>query len=159
MYGFLRQLCDKTKMKDLTSDVLSQQIVITCRCLQDFRPLLSPCPAPEPTAKETITIPQEEPTPAREPLIIVSDWILKSSISFLVGGNFHFYTWHFRVSLCLDVARWNHQTTTHAHGASTITMMAPTDSNSNGSYYYSNDNGSTYYNSGNGSASYTPPSK
>ena len=62
-------------MKDLTSDVLSQQIVITCRCLQDFRPLLSPCPAPEPTAKETITIPQEEPTPAREPLTIVSDWI------------------------------------------------------------------------------------
>jgi hypothetical protein len=32
------------------------------------------------------------------------------------------------------------------------------DSNSNGSYYYSNDNGSTYYNSGSGYSQYTSPS-
>jgi hypothetical protein len=33
-----------------------------------------------------------------------------------------------------------------------------TDSNSNGSYYYSNDNGSTYYNSGSGYSRYTSSS-
>ena len=32
------------------------------------------------------------------------------------------------------------------------------DSNNNGSYYYSNDNGSTYYNSGTGYSQYTSPS-
>jgi hypothetical protein len=37
-------------------------------------------------------------------------------------------------------------------------FIAFTDSNTNGSYYYSNDNGSSYYNSGNGSSQYTAPS-
>ena len=43
-------------------------------------------------------------------------------------------------------------------GAShSLHLVFPTDSNSNGSYYYSNDNGSTYYNSGTGYSNYTPP--
>ena len=44
------------------------------------------------------------------------------------------------------------------HGPFAFHATAATDSNTNGSYYYSNDNGSTYYNSGQGSSTYTSPS-
>jgi hypothetical protein len=63
-------------MKDLEHlGVLSTGILINFRYIQGLRSriLSSPCLTPEPIAMETITVPQEEPTPAREPLTTVSD--------------------------------------------------------------------------------------
>ena len=91
----------------------------------------SSCHAPEPTPKKTTTPPPVDPTPTVVPLITVSpERNLLEKLTLQISLSF----FAFRLDWTLS------------------------DSNSNGSYYYSNDNGSSYYNSGSGSSTYTSPS-
>ena len=89
----------------------------------------APC-HPEPIAKGIITIPQEEPTQVKEVPITVSPQNHRSEVCVE------------HVSILKD--------------SHSLCHLKLTDSNSNGSYYYSNDNDSKYYNSGSGHSSYTP---
>jgi hypothetical protein len=84
---------------------------------------------PEPTAKETTTTPRVVPTPATEAATIVRELVTDVVRSRTRNADMRCYSCYFS-----------------------------TDSNSNGSYYYSNDNGSTYSNTGTGQSTYTPAS-
>ena len=109
-----------------------------CICSRFFLFELHPTPChPERTAKEIITIPQVERTLVKEVRITVSKPL--SFLSFPESTPL----------LCVE------NVLTRKDTYSRLSFMR-TDSNSNGSYYYSNDNGSKYYNSGSGYSSYTP---
>lgn len=131
----------------------------------------SPC-HPEPTAKVTTTTLLEELTRVRDPRTTVSllrefVWsqfcscskplsLLMSMLWFLLSSSFAYFVTLQRILVAVAlfdvVSCW--YTSRRRDDDSLPDLLS--DSNSNGSYYYSNDNGSTYYNSGRGYSSYTP---